>query len=193
MTAWPWDERTTPKEFFLQENSSKVMKYQGLEMVISGGQTGADRAGLFAAEALGISTGGWMPRGFLASDGRHPNFAIRFGLREHPSPLYPPRTRENIRMACATLCLEAVVASRGVSLTRELAAKANKPLLRVLFKADSLGDLAPEVAPAAVIEWINGQQIRILNIAGNGENKAPGLQHASLLFLTEALRPWALH
>ena len=86
-----------------------MLPYPGLEKVISGAQTGADRAGLLAAEQLGIATGGFMPKGFLASDGKQPLFAARFGVEEHRSPLYPPRTRDNIRAACATLCLEGQV------------------------------------------------------------------------------------
>lgn len=168
-----------------------MWEYHGLEMVISGGQTGADRAGLLAAEALGIPTGGWIPKGFLASDGKHPDFAMRFRLKEHPSPLYPPRTRDNIRLACATLCLEAVGESRGVTLTRELAARANKPLWRVRFTPDALGGLGPESDHSTVAEWITAQRVRVLNIAGNEETKAPGLQQAAQRFLMEVLRPWA--
>ena len=168
-----------------------MWEYQGLETVVSGGQTGADRAGLLAAEALGIPTGGWMPRGYLASDGKHPDFAMRFRLKEHPSPLYPPRTRDNIRLACATLCLEAVVESRGVTLTRELARKANKPLLRVPFAPDPSGALRPQTDPVSVSDWITAQRVRVLNIAGNEETKAPGLQQAALAFLMDVLRPLA--
>ena len=62
------------------------------EKVISGGQTGADQAGLIAAEKAGITTGGWMPKGFRTLDGPNPGLAARFGLREHPSEEYPPRT-----------------------------------------------------------------------------------------------------
>jgi len=43
-----------------------------IEQVVSGGQTGADRAGLDAAMALGIPVGGWCPRGRRAEDGPIP-------------------------------------------------------------------------------------------------------------------------
>jgi len=46
-----------------------------LAKIISGGQSGADRAGWRAARTFGILSGGWMPRGFLAEDGPHPEFA----------------------------------------------------------------------------------------------------------------------
>ena len=50
-----------------------------LEKIISGGQSGADRAGWRAAKAFGVSSGGWMPRGILTDDGPHPEFADQFG------------------------------------------------------------------------------------------------------------------
>lgn len=162
-----------------------------LEQVISGGQTGADRAALLAAESLNIPTGGWMPKGFQAADGCHPDFATRFGVREHPSPLYPPRTRANILAACATLCLEGVTHSRGVTLTRNLASKAQKPLLRVAFAPDSQGLIQANLPANEVIAWIHSIQIRVLNVAGNEESRAPGLQEAARLFLLKAFQPWA--
>jgi hypothetical protein len=168
-----------------------MLPYTGLEKVISGAQTGADRAGLLAAEQLGIATGGFMPKGFLASDGKQPLFAARFGIEEHKSPLYPPRTRDNIRAACATLCLEGQCESKGVVLTRNLAIKANKPLLRIQFQTGPAGELTPSCLPDQVQAWIRQLQIRVLNIAGNEESKAPGLQLAAWAFLFEVLKPWA--
>lgn len=168
-----------------------MFQYAGPRQLISGGQTGADRAGLLAAERLGIPTGGWMPRGFLAADGKHPQFAERFGMQQHRSPLYPPRTRENIRAACATVCLEGAVESRGVVLTRELAAREKKPLLRIRFIRGTHGEWQPDHTPADVAAWMIQLQVQVLNVAGNEESKAPGLQHAALTFLLVVLQPWA--
>lgn len=168
-----------------------MFQYVGPKQLISGGQTGADRAGLLAAELLGIPTGGWMPRGFRAADGCHPHFADRFGMLQHPSPLYPPRTRENIRAACATVCLEGVQDSRGVALTRELAVRAKKPLLRIRFFRDLQGGWQSDHAPSDLTEWMVRQKVKILNVAGNEESKAPGLQQAALNYLLAVLQPWA--
>lgn len=162
-----------------------------LEQVISGGQTGADRAALLAAESLGIPTGGWMPKGFQAADGSHPGFASRFGMREHTSSLYPPRTRLNIQTACATLCLEGVTHSRGVTLTRNLATKANKPLLRVNFTPDPQGRIQASLPASEVIAWIHQLRIRVLNVAGNEESRAPGIQEAAVNYLVDVFQPWA--
>lgn len=73
-----------------------------IEKVISGGQTGADRAALDAAIAAGIPHGGWCPRGRLAEDGR---ISSRYQLRETLSNGYPERTRLNVECADATLIL----------------------------------------------------------------------------------------
>ncbi|MFZ5785935.1 MAG: YpsA SLOG family protein, partial [Acidobacteriota bacterium] len=62
--------------------------------IVSGGQTGVDRAALEVALELGMECGGWCPRGRRAEDGRIPD---RFPLRETATPRYPERTRLNVR------------------------------------------------------------------------------------------------
>ena len=91
-----------------------------LERVISGGQTGADRGALAAAKAAGIPTGGWMPAGFRALDGEHPEFAELYGVREHADPRYPPRTALNVKESDATLCFATDWDSPGEVLTRRM-------------------------------------------------------------------------
>ena len=74
-----------------------------IKKIISGAQTGADRAALDAALALGLPIGGWVPRGRRAEDGpvpdRYPN------LRETDTDDYETRTRWNVQDADATLIL----------------------------------------------------------------------------------------
>jgi hypothetical protein len=75
---------------------SVVEDHAMLTRVISSGQTGADQAGLRAARAAGIPTGGWAPKGWLTEKG--PSLWLAdFGLVECPEPGYPPRTRANVR------------------------------------------------------------------------------------------------
>ena len=74
-----------------------------LIQVISGGQTGADLGGLIAARAFSLRTGGWMPMGFLTLDGPQPDLAKLYGLQEHSSASYPPRTRRNVQQSDATI------------------------------------------------------------------------------------------
>ena len=67
-----------------------------VEKIISGGQSGADRAGRRAAKAYGITTGGAMPKGFLTEDGPRPDYAELYGAVELPPASYPERTRRNV-------------------------------------------------------------------------------------------------
>jgi len=64
--------------------------------IISGAQTGADLAGLDAAKALGIPTGGSMPNGFKDLEGRKPEYASKYGIVALKSASYPARTLKNV-------------------------------------------------------------------------------------------------
>src|SRR5437762_161045 len=69
-----------------------------LERVVSGGQAGADQGDWRAARALGIPTGGFMPRGFMTEAGPRPEFRELYGAVEHPSPDYPSRRLDNLAL-----------------------------------------------------------------------------------------------
>lgn len=151
-----------------------------LEKVISGGQTGADRAGLIAARANGIKTGGWMPQGFLANDGTHPEFAERYGIVEMHSKRYPPRTAMNVKESDGTLRFATNWDSPGEVLTLRLCTEYGKPHL----------DISPngQLAPADVARWIAENNIRVLNVAGNAEQTSPGIQEFVVEFLEAVFR-----
>jgi hypothetical protein len=151
-----------------------------LLQVISGGQTGADRAGLIAARALGLKTGGWMPLGFLANDGEHPEFAARFGIYAMSSRQYPPRTAMNVRESDGTLRFAKHWDSPGELLTLKLCKKYQKPFL----------DIVPggKLTPNEVANWIEENRIRVLNVAGNAEQTSPGIQEFVVGFLTDVFR-----
>ena len=74
-----------------------------VERVISGGQTGADQAGLAAAKKLGISTGGYMPKGWRTERGPRPDFAAEYGLQEAATAAYPDRTEQNVIFSDGTV------------------------------------------------------------------------------------------
>src|ERR1022692_1301737 len=95
--------------------------------VISGAQTGVDRAGLFAAKACGLATGGMMPSGFKAQDGNHPEFREFFNIQQHSSSAYPPRTKWNIMNSDGTLVIAKDFYSPGEILTRNLTVELFKP------------------------------------------------------------------
>jgi len=136
--------------------------------IVSGAQTGADRAALDAALELGVETGGWVPRGRKAEDGvipdRYPN------LRETPGEDYETRTRWNVRDSDATLILSHGPLSGGSKFTESVAQSLGKPVLHV--------DLAvtPAAKAAAVIrEWLSGLAGDTLNVAGPRASNDPAI------------------
>ena len=92
--------------------------------IISGGQTGVDRAALDVAKALAIPCGGWCPRGRKAEDGI---IDARYNLQETPSQNYAQRTEWNVRDADATLIIYQQPLEGGTLLTKEYAEKKGKP------------------------------------------------------------------
>jgi|SRR5579883_2362442 len=151
-----------------------------LKRVISGGQTGADRAALAAAKAAGIPTGGWMPKGFRALDGARPEFAELYGVQEHMSDRYPPRTALNVKDSDATIRFATAWDSAGEVLTLNMCERYSKPHL----------DVTPgeKVTPADVAAWILANDIRVLNVAGNTERTSPGIEAFVTAFLSEVFR-----
>jgi len=129
-----------------------------LECIISGGQTGADRAALDWAMANGMPHAGWCPLGRLAEDGP---IAPHYQLRETPGAEYLQRTEWNVRNADATMILSLTETLAGGSLaTAELAAAMGKPW-RHISATD--GDKAAEKHLRA---FLQKHRPRILNIAG---------------------------
>jgi hypothetical protein len=147
-----------------------------LTKVISGAQTGADRGGLIAAKQYGISTGGWMPLGFLALDGNHPEFAELYSIQEHKSPKYPPRTLGNVKDSNGTARFASKWNTPGEKCTLKCINQANKPYIDIEF--DEKSD------PQILVDWILKKNIRILNIAGNTEQQAPGIEAFVVTYLT---------
>src|SRR5207248_6603939 len=85
--------------------------------IVSGGQTGVDRAALDVALEVGLPCGGWGPQGRRAEDGPLPE---RYPLRETASAAYPARTARNVREADGTLILTRGEPDRGTALTARL-------------------------------------------------------------------------
>lgn len=150
-----------------------------VERIISGGQSGVDRAALDAALELGIPCGGWCPGGRRAEDGPIP---ARYPLRETPDGDYRVRTEWNVRDADATLVLVRGPLRGGTALTVELARTAG----RRVYVADPGGG-AQEVA--AVRRWLHEGPVRILNVAGPRASSDPGIYTQARRFLEAVLAP----
>jgi hypothetical protein len=147
-----------------------------LEKIISGGQTGVDRAALDVAMKLGIPCGGWCPQGRKAEDGRIPD---SYPLQEASSPDYPLRTRLNVEDSDGTLVLTAGSPKGGTALTLKLAQQLRKPFLLV--------DLEREADLSSVWQWIKKNRVRILNVAGPREGESKGIFEKASTFLREVL------
>lgn len=141
--------------------------------IVSGGQTGVDRAALEVAIALGIEHGGWCPRGRIAEDGTIPS---RYQLDETNSSDYQVRTAQNVESSNATLILHQRKISGGTRLTQRIAVRLGKPL--GVFRLDNSN-------LPALRRWLSEQRPEVLNIAGPRESMDPGIQQRAFELLMQ--------
>jgi hypothetical protein len=147
-----------------------------IEEIVSGGQTGVDRAALDAALRLGVPCGGWCPRGRLAEDGVIP---AQYPLRETPETDYETRTRWNVRDSDGTLVLCFGPASGGTALTLACARVAMKPCLVV--------DLDEAATVEPVLAWARDNKVRRLNIAGPRSSAGTAIYDGAFAFILDLL------
>jgi hypothetical protein len=146
--------------------------------VISGGQTGADTGGLMAAKRFGIETGGWMPKGFKTLNGPKPYMAERYSCKEHSSGNYAVRTDLNVKESDATARFAGTFSSRGEICTLKAIKKHNKPYFDV--------DLSDPPKIGEFLNWLEGNKISTLNVAGNSEHTFLRSTLSTYEFLVEA-------
>jgi hypothetical protein len=140
--------------------------------VVSGGQTGVDRAALDVALEHGIPCGGWCPKGRRAEDG---SILSHYPVTETPSVEYAQRTEWNVRDADGTLILTRGPATGGTALTIEVARRLGKPCLVI--------DLDEPPISSTVPAWADKNRIQTLNIAGPRESTTPGTYERARRFL----------
>lgn len=142
--------------------------------IISGGQTGADQGALVGARRVGLETGGWMPRGFLTEAGPCPALRDLYGMQEHPSSSYPPRTRQNVKDADGTIWIDnGLYDSRGKMLTDRACTDYDKPFL-----------CNPDAATLRA--WVRSCRIIVLNVAGPRGSRDPGAHARAADLISEA-------
>ena len=147
--------------------------------IVSGGQTGADLGGLLAGKAAGLETGGWMPKGFLTEIGYKPDMEISFGVLEHISPKYPPRTYCNVRDSDGTIRFAVDFSSRGEICTFNAIKQYKKPYIDV-----DINNLKPVTD---IVNWLKENNIQTLNVSGNKESTHPGMCEIVKNYLLEVI------
>ena|SRR6185369_13732774 len=148
-----------------------------LKKIVSGGQSGVDRAALDAAMLLQLASGGWCPRGRIAEDG-----PIRrcYRLVETPSAKYPQRTEWNVRDSDATLIVNRGALDGGTLATEQLARERYRKPVFVI-------QLDRRIEAERFHAWLRAYHVRVLNIAGPRESKRPGIYEEALELLTRLL------
>lgn len=129
--------------------------------VISGGQTGVDRAGLDAAVRVKIPIGGFIPKGRKAEDGEVPE---KYNLVELQSRSYEMRTERNVLESDGTLILTKGELTGGTLLTKNYATKNNKPFFILELNNPDID---------GVRKWGISNEIETVNIAGPRESQVP--------------------
>lgn len=155
-----------------------------IKRIISGGQRGADVAGLRAAAKLGIETGGFMPKDFMTLDGPMPIYKELFGCVELQSKGYKPRTFANVGYADGTVRFARFFTTPGERCTRNAIVEFNKPSFDVVIM-----QVDPEyygMVPTAdeFADWLRETKIETLNVAGNAYSD---IEYPVELYLVQAL------
>ena len=158
--------------------SKALGRVKVIEKIVSGGQTGVDRAALDVALRHAFPCGGWCPKGRLAEDGP---LSPSYPLRETATAVYAERTKLNVRDSDGTLVLSPTPPSGGTALTIEYARAEDRPCLVLT--------LGPGARSGPILYWAGTHRIRVLNVAGPRESTVPGVyeQAAALMeaLLTE--------
>ena len=169
-------------------------------IIISGGQTGADQAGLEAAKLLGFKTGGWAAKGWKTTEGNQKELLKSYGLKEHSSG-YRERTIQNVRDSNCTIIVSRIWQSPGTILTINSCIHEHKPFI-ALNETGKIYRCSNELLDLCYIDKITSNEITkeenlfnyyasilrhysIINCAGNAEKNTPGITTTSFnIFFT---------
>lgn len=153
-----------------------------IEKIISGGQTGVDRAGLNVAIEFGLSKGGWAPKGFIAEDGFVPKF---YGLKEFWIDGYPARTEQNIIDSDGTVTFSnGAPWGTGTKLTISTAKRLKKPHIHIDLEQPKIDNAAK------LYRWLTANNISVLNVAGTRASHDRNAGHATRKVLSLAIQAW---
>lgn len=150
-----------------------------VEKIISGGQTGADQAGLRAAKSCNIATGGTHAQDCRTLDGDRPDMLEEYGMLECKRPGYPARTERNVMDSDGTVRFARDFRSAGEKCTLRFIKWHNRPYFDVNV------DDPPDIQE--FLSWVSENRIKTLNVAGNSEETAPGIGDFVFQYLVKAL------
>jgi len=142
--------------------------------IISGGQTGVDRAALDFALNNGLNCGGWCPLGRKSEDGI---ISEKYPLLETKTSKYSERTKLNVQTSDGTLLIFDKIFDKGSTLTKNLAVE----YLKSLF----LYDLSANIEISEIKKWMHSNKINVLNIAGPRESNSIGIYLKTYKLLSE--------
>ncbi|MFC1885069.1 putative molybdenum carrier protein [Thermodesulfobacteriota bacterium] len=151
-----------------------------IKKIISGGQTGVDRAALDAAIEAGIPHGGWVPKGRKAEDGVIP---LTYNLTELDKGGYAARTEKNVLDSDGTLIITSGAMDNGTVFTRELVVLYKKPLLSIDVAESDLLKWTDKI-----VSWVKANKIYVLNVAGPRNSKKPGIYEKTKRFLNSVFK-----
>jgi hypothetical protein len=143
-----------------------------LQKIVSGGQTGVDRAALDTAMAHGVDVGGWCPKGRRAEDGDIPE---RYPLKETPRAAYEQRTAWNVRDSDGTLIITDGALEGGTALTLSEAEQQGRAVLHV--------HLDDPVPVEMIRAWGEEHDLRVMNVAGPRASEVEGIYEAACAIL----------
>ena len=147
--------------------------------IISGGQTGVDRAALDFALQNNIACGGWCPKGRKAEDGIIPS---HYPLKENNSGDYKSRTTRNVRDSDGSLIIINKIPDAGTRLTIKTA----KQLKKEIF----IQDISKDIKREDFQKFLLILNIKALNIAGPRESNSPGIYNQCFKVLFELINPY---
>jgi hypothetical protein len=146
-----------------------------IRRIISGGQTGVDRAALDVALQLGVPCGGWCPRDRWAEDGP---IHTRYPLRQCAEADISVRTRMNVEDSDGTLIIAPEPLSGGTAQTKIFADELGRPYLTID---------PDDNAPLSIQRWIDTNNIGVLNIAGPRASEWSGAYEATSIIILQVL------
>lgn len=147
-----------------------------IKKIVSGGQTGVDRAALDAAINSNFPHGGYCPKGRLAEDGLIPD---TYKLIEAKTSDYAERTKLNVIHSDGTLILSRYQPEGGTAMTVEFAKRHAKPYL--VFNPEDIEQVDD------ILTWANNYQIEVLNVAGPRASKDTGIYQLTFKLIARLL------